>query len=118
MLPLLELDCTCAEAVTMVKDALDETGLRVLMSFDSQLTRVATVSGVCPHHGTDACDCQIVILLVYDVDGRPATVLAHGQDGETWISMVMPPGQRPAARLEKKIRQALSPLPAVNAGAS
>ena len=85
------------------------------MSFDSQRTRETAPPAACPHHGTVDCDCQIVILLVYEADGRPATLLAHGQDGETWISMVVAPGQRPPARLESKIKQALSPLPAVEA---
>ena len=112
-MPLTRLDCTGDEVITQVKDALDDTGLWVMLSFDSQLTRKTTTTPTCPHHGTAACDCQIVILLVYDAGSRPATLLAHGQDGETWISLVVTPGQRPPARLENKIRQALSPLPAV-----
>ena len=117
-MPLLKLNCTGGEAVTRVTDALNDTGLRVMMSFDSQRTREAATPAACPHHGTADCDCQIVILLVYEADGRPATLLAHGQDDETWISLVVAPGQRPSARLENKIKQALSPLPAVKASAT
>ncbi len=113
-MPLLKLNDTGDEAIIRVKNALEDSGLRVMMSFDSQLTRNAATPTACPHHGTADCDCQIVILLVYDRDGQPATLLAHGQDGETWISLVVAPGQRPPARLEDKIKQALSPLPTLN----
>ena len=118
MMPLLKLNCTGDKAVARVKDALNDIGLRVMMSFDSHLTRETATPATCPHHGTADCDCQIVILLVYEADGRPATLLAHGQDGETWISLVVAPGQRPSSRLEHKIKQALSPLPAVKASAT
>ena len=112
-MPLSKLNSTGDEVVTRVKHALEDTGLRVMRSFDSQLTRIAVTQATCPHHGTAACDCQIVILLVYDEDSQPATLLAHGQDGETWISLIIAPGQRPNTHLEKKIKQAISPLHAV-----
>lgn len=118
MMPLIKLNCDCDEAVSEVIDNLHGCGLRAMISFDSRLTREMATPVVCPHHGTAVCDCRIVILLIYETDSRPATLLAHGQDGETWISLVIAPGQRPSAPLENKIRQALSPLPAANAGAA
>ena len=111
MAPLLKLSCIGDEAVSRVKHVLNDTGLQVLVSFDSHHVREGAVPAACPHHGTANCDCQIVILLVYDEDGQPATLMAHGQDGETWVSLAVAPGQRPPARLERKIAQALSPLP-------
>jgi hypothetical protein len=113
MMPLTKLNCTGDQAITWLKDALNDTGLRVMLSFDSQHTRKSGTTATCPHHGTADCDCQIVILLVYDTGSQPATILAHGQDGETWISLVVAPGQRPPMYLENKIKQALSPWPAV-----
>jgi hypothetical protein len=116
MMPLIKLNSTDDTAVSRITDALRDNSLRVMMSFDSQLTRTSTTPAACPHHGTAACDCQIVILLVYDKDSQPATLLAHGQDGETWISLVVAPGQRPHADLESKIKRALSPLPEIETG--
>lgn len=107
MVPLIKLAFTGNEAVSWITDVLQSSGLRVMTSFDSQLTRTIVAPSTCPHHGTAACDCQIVILLVYDQDGQPATLLADGQDGETWISLVVAPGQRPHARLENKIKEAV-----------
>ena len=111
MAPLIKLNCIGDEAVSKVTDILNETGLRVMVSFDSHHVRAIGSRPVCPHHGTADCDCQVVILLVYDEGQQPATLLAHGQDGETWISLAAAPGQRPPARLEKKISKALTPLP-------
>ena len=104
MVPLIKLNSTGDEAVARITDILQGSSLRVITSFDSQLTQTTPTSPTCPHHGTAACDCQIVILLVYDQAGQPATLLAHGQDGETWISLVVAPGQRPDLRLENKIK--------------
>jgi hypothetical protein len=118
MMPLIKLNSIGDEAVARITDVLQGSGLRVMTSFDSQLTRTTATPSACPHHGTADCDCQIVVLLVYDKNGRPATLSAQGQDGETWISLVVAPGQRPSSRLENKIKQALSPLPAVKVNAT
>jgi hypothetical protein len=112
MTPLLKLNESVGKVVTGVKAALEDAALRVMVSFDSSLTRIAVTPTFCPHHGTNACDCQVVILLVYGHDGQPATLLAHGQDGETWISLVNTPEQRAGECLEEEIKEALSPFPA------
>jgi hypothetical protein len=111
MAPILKLKCLCDEAVNRVTNTLHKNGLRVLISFDSHQARGAVLSAACPHHGASNCDCQIVILLVYDEEREPATLLLHGQDGETWISMAATPGYRQPAQLRKKISTALDPLP-------
>ena len=108
MMPLIKLDCDCDVAVSSVTDVLHDAGLRVMASFDSRLIREVSNPPPCPYHGTAVCDCQIVILLVYEDGSGPATLLAHGQDGQTWISLVIVPGQRVPPRLENRIRQALS----------
>ena len=110
MMPLIKLNCAGDEAAARVTEVMQGSSLRVMTSFDSQLTRIPMTPSACPHHGTAACDCQIVILLVYDQDGQPATLLAHGQDGETWISLVVAPGQRSQARLENKIKRLLDAI--------
>ncbi|MDX1413760.1 MAG: hypothetical protein R3293_06185 [Candidatus Promineifilaceae bacterium] len=112
MLPLLNLDCDCDEAAVKVIDALVNANLRVVTSFDSQHTCEPGNRAPCPHHGTAVCDCRIIILLIYEATSHPATLLAHGQDGETWVSLATAAGQRPTTGLENKIRLALSALPA------
>jgi hypothetical protein len=107
MAPILKLKCLGDEAVNRVKNILNESGLRVLISFDSHQARGTVIPAACPHHGASNCDCQIVILLVYDEEREPATLLLHGQDGETWISLAAAPGYRQPALLRKKIATAL-----------
>jgi hypothetical protein len=51
----------------------------------------------------------MVILLVYGNDRQPVSIVAHGHDGQTWISMVDTPQQRADPRLEANIRLALVP---------
>jgi hypothetical protein len=118
MMPLIKLNCNCDQAVARVTGTLEDNGLCVLISFDSHHTRDNNRPLICPHHGTAVCNCQMVILLVYQAAGRPATLLARGQDGETWISLTIAPGQRPSEPLENMIRQALAPLPTLDISSS
>lgn len=109
MRPFLLLRCGCDTAVTKITRTLENAGLRVIPSFDSRLTASAST---CPHHGQEPCDCQIVILLVYGTDKRPTTLVAHGQDGETWLSIATTPDQRPSPALQTTIQRSLSLLSA------
>ena len=74
----LTLNIDSETAVSKVSNRLAEDGLEVVLSFDLQATRSAHTSCTCPHHGTEQCDCQMVVLLVYDHQGVPITVVAHG----------------------------------------
>jgi len=126
------LECPCDEAVAAVTQAFVNSGLRVMYSFDlhtaaKRITNVgrsrtpgavqmidwqaiqAIPTGcVCPRHGTDLCDCQMVVILVYGAADSPATVMAHGYDGRTWISLVDTPEQRPDPDLAATIVGLLS----------
>ena len=96
-------------AITLSMQQLEQAGLQVLRSFDLKVARSTQVGCTCPHHGTDQCDCQMVILLVYGQEGVPATLLVHGHDGQTQIALVDTPEQRPSACLVKTILQAILP---------
>jgi hypothetical protein len=111
MAPLLKLNCIGDEAISSLIDILNESGLQTLVSFDSHQLRESASPAACPYHGISGCDCQVAIILVYDDDKVPEALLAHGQDGETWISLPTTWGQRPPVQLEKKIIKALVPLP-------
>jgi len=90
-----------------VSNLLENEGLRVITSFDSQTTRMDQTSVFCPHHGTAVCNCHIIIMLVYETDGYPATLIIYGQDDEYWISLSFSPGLRPSASLQNHINTAL-----------
>ena len=89
---------------------LEQFGLQVMRSFDLKVARAAHVGCTCPHHGTDQCDCQMVVLLVYGPDGSPVTLVVHGHDSQTHIALVDTPEQRPAPQLVNTIRQAILPV--------
>jgi hypothetical protein len=85
-------------------------GLQVMRSFDLKVARAAHVGCNCPHHGTDQCDCQMVVLLVYDQGSPPVTLVIHGHDGEIQIALVETPDQQPAPQLVNMIMQAILPI--------
>ncbi len=108
--PFLTLNQPCPEAVATVTQMLTTAGFRVLQTFDFQTARAAHTGCTCPQHGTQDCDCQMVVLLVYSpADLQPASLVAHGHDGQTWLSLVDTPEQRPAEPFGLDIRRALSP---------
>ncbi len=104
------------EAIAWVIQQVSSAGLKVLRTFDLQVARLAHTECPCPHHGTDQCDCQMVVLLVYGDSIQPISLVAHSHDGKTWFSLVNTPQQRADPRLEATIRQALTPqsIPPLN----
>lgn len=86
LLPFLTVSETCKQVDTWIRKSLSRAGLRVVPTFDLQLARLAHRDCSCPHHGTEQCSCQLVILLVYGMDAEPVTLVIHGQDGKTWVS--------------------------------
>ena len=109
MVPFFEIHQAVDEAVSLLIQRLQNHGLLVLRTFDLQAARKAHGDCPCPHHGTDRCDCQIVVLLVYDGVRNPATLVVHGADGKVWFSLVDSPEQRAEIHLEEVILQAINP---------
>lgn len=107
--PFLYLEQSCDEAVDWVRGQLINSQLNVVRTFDLQIARHAHASCPCPHHGTEQCDCQMVVLLVYGSDRHPVSIVAHGYNGQTWFSMVDTPQQRADPRTEEAIRMVLVP---------
>ena len=109
MTQMLALECPSEEAVRWITEALALADLQVAKSFDLSTARAAHTECSCPHHGTAACDCQMVMLLVYGTDACPATLEVHGRDGRTYLSLADTPQQRPSPKLTATIYAALSP---------
>jgi hypothetical protein len=113
--PFLILEQPCDDAIDWVARQMSNAGLQVVRTFDLHVARHALASCTCPHHGTDQCDCQMVVLLVYGSGGhkplehQPVSMVAHGHNGHTWFSVVDTPQQRADPHLEATIRHALSP---------
>jgi len=101
------LDFPCDQALSWTKDQLSKANLRCMQTFDLRAARHTPENCCCPHHGTKECDCQMVILLVYGSASSPVTLVLHGNDGQTWISLADSPQQQADAGLITSIRQAL-----------
>ena len=105
MSPFLTVSQTCDQTVSWVNQQLLKAGLRTVQTFDLHTARAASHDCECPHHGTDQCDCQMVVLLVYGKMEEPATLILHGNDGTTWLSIT---GSMESTHdLDEQIRQAL-----------
>ena len=106
--PFLSLDCNCDEALLRLEGKLAAANLRVVQTFDLQSARLGLDDCPCPHHGTSACDCQMVILLLYGQTGVPATLILHGNGGQTWLSLIDRPGQPAGAEALAIVRGVLA----------
>jgi hypothetical protein len=109
LLPFLTLDQTCDQVQTWVTRQLTDAGFRVVQTFDLQVARLAHPECSCPHHGTDECNCEMVVLLIYRKQEEPATLVIHGQDSRSWLSLANQAGQHINPRLEAAIRHTLTP---------
>lgn len=109
LLPFLVFDQTCEQVHAWVDTKLTSAGFRVVETFDLQVARLAHPDCPCPHHGTEDCNCQMVILLVYGKQEDPATLVVHGQDSKTWLSLATPMETRSRQYLEASVRNTLIP---------
>lgn len=103
----LPISRPCDEVFTWLNQSLARKGLRVLRTFDLHEARLALEGCSCPHHGTEQCDCQMVVLLVYGKAEEPVTLILHGNDGQTWLSLVNNSIQHMDQSIQLSIEQAL-----------
>jgi hypothetical protein len=112
--PILTLNCSCNDALLTSSQSLRSKGFRVLQTFDLHNTAHALEDCPCPHHTTSECDCQMVVLLVYGEEVQPATLILHGNNGKTWVSVPDTAVQPVDAKLLNGIRKALESLSSVD----
>jgi hypothetical protein len=103
--PFLIVEQNCDNALQWANQQLSGAGLRTVRTFDLQDARAGSNDCCCPHHGTEQCDCQMVVLLVYGSGKEPETLILHGCDGKTWLSLAHT--VRPGTGLASQIQRAL-----------
>ncbi len=103
----LSVNQPCNETFLWLNQSLSRKGLRVLRTFDLHDVRLAHEECACPHHGTDHCDCQMVVLLIYGKSEEPVTLILHGNDGQTWLSIVNNSVKQADQSVRLSIEQAL-----------
>jgi hypothetical protein len=105
---VLEIDAACAQLVEPLKNALNAAGYWAFQSFDLQSTRAFHDEGcACPHHGTQQCTCEMVVLLVYQPASDPVTVILDGRDHRTCVYITDDPGTSPPSTVIDGIIQAI-----------
>jgi hypothetical protein len=109
LMPLLVLDQTCEQVLAWINGKLSDAGFRVAQTFDLHVARLSHPDCPCPQHGTDDCNCQMIVVLVYGNQGDPATLVIHGQEGRAWLSLAIPVGGHSNQQLEVAIRRTLMP---------
>lgn len=105
--PFLSIDSSCDQALQTIKSQLSQAGLWTVQTFNLNTARLGLHNCSCPNHGTEACDCQMIVLLVYGEAAEPATLILHGNDGKTWFSIADTTPHRGDTKLITSIRQAL-----------
>ena len=107
LLPSWSVEKPWNESMHWLQERLSGAGLRLLQTFDLQNARSAATACPCPHHGTSQCDCQLMVVLVYAEDCTPITLVLHGSQGQSWISVVDRPDQRADPRTVVAVQRAL-----------
>jgi hypothetical protein len=105
--PYLTLTQPFHEVLAWTTKRLNKVGLKVEQTFDLQAARASHTDCPCPYHGTDHCSCQMVILLILGEDQELETLILHGNDDQTNLSLVNISGKHSNGRLDKSIRLAL-----------
>jgi len=90
--------------------AMHREGFAARRSFDLQLARKSLRHGArepCPHHGTAACTCQYLVLQV-DGGGRsPGSLVFHGFERTTRVTLLPPVEGEVERRLAAVVFEAL-----------
>jgi hypothetical protein len=105
--PFLSVNQSCDEALQWAEKQLQRANLRAVQTFDLHAARARLHDCPCPNHGTEQCDCQMVVLLVYGKSTEPETLILHGSDGRTWISIAETPSQPAQTNAMIAIKNAL-----------
>jgi hypothetical protein len=105
--PFLSVNKPCDESLQWTKQKLMDAELRIVQTFDLHKARADSHNCQCPNHGTEECDCQMVILLVYGKGAEPVTLILHGNGGQTWFSFADDPLHIDHTKLVSAIQQML-----------
>lgn len=108
--PLITFQANCDQVIGQVSQYLETAGYLILESFDLQSAREAHSECNCPHHGTEKCNCQFVVLLVYSDDSNPNTLTIHSCDQRTELTVVDTPGMRNSEQLKMSVLKAIEPF--------
>jgi hypothetical protein len=96
------------DVAALVTSVLARSNLTAVQSFDLNSARAQHANCECPHHATDRCNCQMIVLLVYGETGPPVTMTIHGRDGLTELALLKEATLRPVPELQSRVTRILS----------
>ena len=105
--PFLSTGHPCDQSLKWATRQLSQAGLHPFQTFDLHTARAGLHNCSCPNHGTEQCDCQMVVLLIYGRSPEPVTLILHGNNGLTWFSMVESAQSRSDTNLSDEIKTVL-----------
>ena len=85
--PFFCISLPCDEASQVAEKYLSSVGWRHIRTFNLQTARLGLHDCLCPNHGTNECDCQMIVLIVYGETNEPVTLTLHGNSGQTWLAL-------------------------------
>lgn len=107
---LLTIQSGCETVITEIKKGLSGRGYAVMRSFDLKSACASYPDLICPHHGESPCDCQLVVLLVYEDETNPVSLIIHSHRGQTEVSIVTFPDTQPDPELNASISSTLEDM--------
>lgn len=104
----------CKEVVSAIRKALGAADFRIEQSFDLRAALALVPGCTCPHHGTAQCTCEYNVMLVYGkYSPVPVTLVAHGRDAQSWITLADSPNGAGDVELVADIMQTLMFAPLI-----
>lgn len=102
---ILNLPLNCVATSDFLSRVFVDEGLSVKRSFDLQSACSAFSDNICPSHGEGPCDCQLIVLLVYDhlQEQAPISILMHGHSEKTQIGLFDYSIQSPSIKFEERL---------------
>ncbi len=83
--PFCILDQDCHVITNRIVEEVEKAGMQTLRSFDLDTVRSTRQGFCCPIHGTNACSCHMVILLILLREHGSLTLILEGSDQQTSI---------------------------------
>jgi hypothetical protein len=85
-------------------------GFMVRRTFDLQLARQSLGTSeqeVCPHHASERCSCQYLVLQVGGAGTSASMVVLHGDDDTTKVSLISAAGEKANADVAAAVCEAV-----------
>ncbi len=105
--PFLAMQQDCDRVLQWTIEQLTRAGLQTMQTFDLNAARAGRGECLCQEHAAKKCDCQMVILFVYEQAGEPVGLILHGKQGQTRLSFAETPGAGRNPGLAKSIQKQL-----------